>query len=800
MNVPMTWLSDFVDISGIEMRRFTDVMTAAGTKVEGVHTVGALLRNIVVGKVVSARPHPGSGKLRVCQVDVGAGQLLSIVAGAANVMPGDYVPVALDGACIADGKEIRTGDIRGEASQGMMCSVEELGFTRFDYPESPENGIYVFEAQHPLGADAIEILKMRADVVEYEITSNRTDCFSVVGIAREAAAAFEREFTLPKPALREEGGADASAEISVEIHNQEGCPRYVARVVTDVKIGPSPLWLRNRLTMAGLRPINNIVDITNYVNLELGQPLHAFDIDCVAQRRIIVRSAADGEQFVTLDGAERVLDASMLVIADPEKALAIAGIMGGENSKIGDGAQTVLFESACFDGPMIRAASAKLGMRTEASSKFEKGLDPNLTLAAIERAAELVEKLGCGKVLRGAVDVYPNVRVEKTVSYDAGRVSGIINAEFTHAQIEAYLARLGITAKDGAARIPTFRQDISIEADIAEEVARLFGYDNIPTARGTGAPTSIMAGKKTAKQVCEDDIRHKLVSFGLYEALTFSFESPRVFDSLRIPEGDALRNAIKIRNPLGEEYSIMRTQTIGGMLRSLSLNYNRRNPRAWLFELGKLYTPRTDGGGLAVETEVLTIGMYGGGADFFAAKGIAEAIINTVTDTDIDTAADSGLCFLHPGRAARLWVNSGADQAGIVGEVHPDVAAAYDIGERVYVAALNLSKLFDMPRPVKAYRPLPKFPGISRDIAVVLADTVEVAQMRRVIVAAAGQYLEGAELFDVYTGEQVGKGFVSAAFRLDFRAKERTMVDAEVDAAVSAVVESLGGTFGAKLR
>ncbi|MCL2616699.1 MAG: phenylalanine--tRNA ligase subunit beta, partial [Defluviitaleaceae bacterium] len=773
MNIPLSWLGDFVDISDIDTKRFVDGMTASGTKVESVHSMGAQLQNIVVGKVISAKPHPSSDKLRVFGVDVGEGALLTIVAGAANVMEGDVVPVAKSGATIGEGKQISTGEIRGVQSQGMMCSIEELGFSRQDYPEAPEYGIYVFSQPHPLGADVVQILRMCEDVIEFEITSNRVDCFSVIGIAREAAATFERKFDDMCPMPKEEGNGETSANISVEIANSKGCPRYVARVVTDVTIGPSPLWLRNRLTMAGIRPINNMVDITNYVNLELGQPLHAFDIDHVDGRHIIVRNAEQGEQFVTLDGQSRVLDSSMLVIADRNKALAIAGIMGGENSKISEGAHTVLLESACFEGAMIRAGSAKLGLRTEASAKFEKGLDPNLAMLAANRAAQLIEELSCGKVLKGVVDVFPGAAGQsaKTVAYSAQRVSRLINVPLSDAQIEAYLARLGISAANGVAIIPTFRQDLNIEADIAEEAARLYGYDRIPIERAEGlsasAPSSLTAGKKTPKQLGEDTLREMLASYGLFQALNFSFESPGVFDSLLIPQGHKLRDAIRIKNPLGEEYSIMRTQSVAAMLQSLSLNYNRRNPSAWLYEIGRTYTPR-EGAGLPCETEVLTIGMYGGGADFFAVKGIAEGLIARVCGADVQVVACTDVSFLHTGRAAKLLVE-GLD-IGFMGELHPEAADNFEINERVYIAVLDLTAIFSMLRPVKKYRPLPKFPGIGRDIAFVVANDITAAQMRDVIVFAAGEFLESAGIFDIYKGEQVGQGMVSVAFRLYFRA------------------------------
>jgi len=800
MNIPMSWLNDFVNISDIDLQRFVDGMTASGTKVEGVAKVGAELTNIVVGKVVSVKSHPAADKLRVFGVDVG-GRELTIVSAAENPKEGDIVPVATDGAVLSGGKEIIESDLRGVISQGMMCSIEELGFSRQDYPEAPEDGIYIFAEEPALGADVIQLLMLREDVVEYEVTSNRQDCFSVVGIAREVAATFERKLNVPQLVLKEESSGATADNISVEIENTKGCPRYVARVVTDVKVGPSPLWLRNRLSMSGVRPINNIVDITNYVNLELGQPLHAFNIDCVDERKIIVRNAKAGEEFVTLDGVSRTLDPSMLVIADPNKGLAIAGVMGGENSKVEEDVTTVLFESACFDGPTIRATSAKLGLRTEASSKFEKGIDPNLALVAINRAAELVELLGCGKVQRGVVDVYPEVRSETTVSYSAERISRLLNVSFTNAQIEEYLARLGITAKNGVAQIPTFRQDLAIEADIAEEVARMFGYDNIPTERKTGS-SSLMAGKKTEKQQTEDVLRETLAAYGLFEAISFSFESPGALDKLCIPQGSPLRSTIRIKNPLGEEYGIMRTQTVNAMLQSLSLNYNRRNASAWLFEIGKTYEPREGApvDALPIETEMLTIGIYGNEADFFVLKGIVEGLVARVADAELEVSACTEQAYLHPGRAAKIVANGGFGELGYIGEVHPEIAENYEIGTRVYIATLNLTKIFSMPRKTKKYKQLPKFPGTSRDIAFVVTNDVTAAQMQRTIQGAAGDKLESVELFDVYTGEQVGEGLVSVAYRLFFRAADRTLVDQEVDAAMANVLAVLKTAFNAQQR
>lgn len=796
----MSWLGEYVDLVGIELGQFMDGMTMSGTKVEGVERVGADISGVVVGVVRHIEVHPNADKLRVCLVDIGTEQL-SIATGAENVCLGDFVPVAKVGAVLAGAREIGLSEIRGLPSQGMMCSIEELGFTRQEYPEASEYGIYIFPKPQELGADVVKLLRMREDVVEFEITSNRVDCFSMVGIAREAAATFGRELRIPTSRLREEGGSSADM-VRVRLENPQACLRYLARVVENVVIEDSPLWLRNRLSMAGIRPINNIVDITNYVMLEMGQPMHAFDLSLV-EGGVVVRDARQGEKFTTLDGQEHILGPETLVIADEVKALGIAGIMGGEDSKIKAKAGTVLFESATFDGAGIRASSQKLGIRTDSSTRFEKGLDPNLALLAIDRAVQLVEELGCGTVAKGVVDVYNNKFCETEVEYDVGRINRLTNLELTAAEVEGLLGRLGIVADNGVATIPTFRADITREACIAEEVARLYGYDRIPSSgafarAGRGSP---YAGRKTNKQLVDDAVRESLAGYGFFEAVHFSFDSPGIFEKLRIPKEDEMRGRpLVIRNPLGDDFGIMRTVTIGGILRSLALNSRRRNKAAWLFELGREYLA---GEHRPAEPEKLTLGMYGNAADFFVLKGVIEGLLAGLrclkNGAGLRIRPGGDIPFLHPGRAARLALESG--ELGYMGELHPAVAQNFELDEqRVYLAVMDMGMINDATSLWGSYKELPKFPGVSRDIALVVREEVPVGALLGAIAEAAGELLENAELFDVYQGEQVSPGYVSLAFGLSFRAPERTLTDGEVSARIDVVLEKLEDEFQAKIR
>ncbi len=802
MEIPMTWLKEYVDIDLENINEFDHKMTMSGSKVEEVIRFGEGVEGIVVGKVLSIEKHPDADKLVITQIDVGDGNNRQIVTGATNLTVGDYVPVALHGSKVIGGKVIKRGSLRGQLSDGMLCSIEELGYTIQDYPDAAEDGIYVLDKPYELGADIVPILQIKENVVSFEITSNRPDCFSVLGLSREAAATFKKPFNPPQIVVKEEANDDITKIVDVEIKNSELCPRYIARVVKNVKIGHSPLWLRHRLTTAGIRPINNIVDITNYVMLEFGQPMHAFDISAIAKHegvhKIIVRNANDGEKFKTLDGVERTLDSSMLVIADCEKAVALAGVMGGENSKITEtGAEAmVLFESANFNGVNVRTTSKKVGLRTDASAKYEKGLDPNLAEAAVNRAVQLVEMLECGTVVKGCVDNYPNKREGWSVNFDLDRINSVLVTDLKTEDVATLLKPLEIEVSGNTAKIPTFRPDITMEADLMEEIARLYGYDNIKETLATGTPT---VGKKSFKQKVEDIIKNTMVSFGLYEALHFAFESPKVFDKLNIEQNDKLRNAIPIKNPLGEDFSIMRTTTLNSMLTSLQTNFNRRNPEAYLFELSKTYEAKSlPLSEQPYEPEILTIGFYGK-KDFYHLKGMAEGLFQTLGVSGITFERCKDLVFMHPGRTASI-IGKDGQNVGYIGEVHPSVLSNYEIETKAYIGVINAEYLYENANLEKIFEPLPKFPGVLRDIAMVVKKDVPVSEIERAIYAKGGNILRKATLFDVYSGKQIAEGFKSVAYSLMFRSDEKTLNDEEVSKVLRKIITNLEFTVEAQLR
>ena len=810
MKIPLSWIKEFVNID-VPVRRFMEDITLSGTIAETYEKLGADIDKVVVGRVDSIEQHPNADKLVITKVDIGETDKLQIVTGAINLKEGDYVPVALHGASLANGLVIKKGKLRGEVSEGMLCSIEELGNTRQDYPEAPEDGIYVFSERHPLGADARPILQLQDDVIDFEIYSNRPDCQSVYGMVREIAATYNKAFELPAINVKEQADGQASDFVEVEIQNPDLCPRYVARVVKNIKIGPSPQWMRRRLTMSGLRPINNIVDITNYVMLEYGQPLHAFDIDHIAlgpneKRKIIVRNSNKDENFVTLDGVERKLDETMLVIADPEKAVALAGIMGGENSKVTENASAVLFESACFNGTNIRLNSRKLGMRTDASGKFEKGLDPNLPLTAVNRAMELIEELGCGEVVPGVVDNYPSPREKRRVMYSPDNINKLLGTNINPEEMELFLARVDIITHQRAsnnenneyeAEVPTYRQDITQEADIAEEVARFFGYNNIPVNK---AQRNILGGGKTAYQRGEDLVKRTMAALGYSEAMTSSFEGPKVHDKLNLPPDSPLRNAVVITNPLGADFSMLRTSPYNGMLESLSVNFNRRNESARLFELTKVYLPRHEEnpGELPEEPIYLVIGAYDrAGIDFFDLKGDIEEFFDTLGIKHYEFDACSENLLLHPKRAAIISIG---DRVGEIGEVHPIIANTYEMETRAYIAVLELTPIINGITNSAAYVPLNKYPAIVRDIALQVKEDVPAAAIMRAIKEKAGPLLAGLKLFDVYQGKQVEEGHKSMAYSLTFRAADRNLTEAEVMAPVNSVLEHLQESLGIQLR
>ena len=805
MNTSLSWIKAYVPDLDVTAQEYTDAMTLSGTKVEGYEKLDADLDKIVIGQIEKIEKHPDADKLIICQVNVGT-ETVQIVTGAPNVKEGDKVPVVLDGGRVAGGHEpgqrvaggikIKKGKLRGVESCGMMCSIEELGSDRNMYPEAPEYGIYIFGDDAVVGESAIKALGLDDVVFEYEITSNRVDCFSVVGIAREAAATFGKEFHPPvvTPTGNDE---DVNDYIKVRVENTDLCPRYCARVVKNIKIGPSPKWMQRRLASVGIRPINNLVDITNYVMEEYGQPMHAYDLDTIAGHQIVVRNAEKGEKFVTLDGQEREMDDSVLMICDGEKAVGIAGIMGGENSMITDHVQTMLFEAACFDGTNIRKSSKKVGLRTDASGKFEKGLDPNNAQAAIDRACQLVEEMGAGEVVGGMVDVYGKKKEPVRVPFDADAINALLGTDIPEADMLGYFEKIGLEYDADAKEViaPTFRHDLFRLADLAEEVARFYGYDNIPTTLPSCEATT---GKLSFKNRVEDVAKDIAEFCGFSQGMTYSFESPKVFDKLLLDEDDVLRQAIPIMNPLGEDYSIMRTISLNGMLTSLATNYNRRNKNVRLYEMGNIYLPKslplTE---LPDERMQFTLGMYGEG-DFFSMKGIVEEFFEKVGLHKKETYdPNAGKNFLHPGRQANIIYEGRV--VGYLGEVHPQVADNYGIGERAYVAVIDMPEIVELATFDRKYEGIAKYPAVSRDISMVVPKEILVGQIEEVIEKKGGAYLESYKLFDLYEGAQIKPGFKSVAYSITFRAKDRTLEEADVSAAMKKILKALE-EMGIELR
>ena len=800
MNTTLSWIKAYVPDLTCTAQEYTDAMTLSGTKVEGYEAADRDLDKIVIGQIEKIEKHPDSDHLIICQVNVGA-ETIQIVTGAPNVKEGDKIPVVLDGGRVAgnhDGKmteggiQIKKGKLRGVESNGMMCSIEELGSSREFYPEAPEYGIYIFPEDAVVGADAIEELGLHDVTFEYEITSNRVDCFGVIGIAREAAATFGKEFH--PPVVTPTGNAEnASDYVKVTVKDTDLCPRYCARVVKNIRIAPSPKWMQRRLAAAGIRPINNIVDITNYIMEEYGQPMHAYDYDQLAGHEIIVRRAAKDEKFVTLDEQERTLDENVLVICDGEKSVGIAGIMGGENSMITDDVKTMLFEAACFDGTNIRLSSKRIGLRTDASAKFEKGLDPNNAEEAINRACQLIEELGAGEVVGGIVDVYPTVKEPVRIPFEPERINSLLGTDISAEEMLGYFKKidLGYDEKTNEIIAPTFRQDLFRTADLAEEVARFFGYANIPTTLPTGeATTGKLPFDLRVRAVAQD-----IAEFcGFSQGMMYSFESPKAFEKLMLPADSPLRNAIKIMNPLGEDFSIMRTQSVNGMLTSLGFNYSHRNKNVRLYELGNIYIPKalplTE---LPDERVQFTLGMYGDG-DFFTMKGVIEEFLDKLGMTGRKSyRPNSGKTFLHPGRQADVYY--GDKLLGFLGEVHPLVASAYGIGEKAYIAVLDMPAVTELATFDRKYAGIAKFPAVSRDISMVVPKQILAGEIEDVIIQRGGKILESCQLFDIYEGAQIRSGFKSMAYSITFRAKDRTLEEGDITAAMKKIwngLEALG--------
>ena len=805
MNTSLSWIKAYVPDLDVTAQEYTDAMTLSGTKVENYEELDADLDKIVVGQIDKIEKHPDADKLIVCQVNVGT-ESIQIVTGAPNVKEGDKVPVVLAGGRVAGGHEpgsrvaggikIKKGKLRGIESNGMMCSIEELGTSRDMYPDAPENGIYILPQDTEVGADVVKLLGLDDVVFEYEITSNRVDCYSVVGIAREAAATFRKTFCPPQvtPTGNDE---DVNDYIKVTVKDTDLCPRYCARVVKNIKIGPSPKWMQRRLASVGIRPINNLVDITNYVMEEYGQPMHAYDLDTIAGREIIVKRAEDGEKFTTLDGQERQMDSSVLMICDGEKSVGIAGIMGGENSMITDDVKTMLFEAACFDGTNIRKSSKKVGLRTDASGKFEKGLDPNNAQAAIDRACQLVEEMGAGEVVGGMVDVYGKKKEPVRVPFDADEINALLGTDISREDMLSYFRMIDLEYDEKTNEViaPTFRHDLFRLADLAEEVARFYGYDNIPTTLPKGEATT---GKLSFKLRIEEVARSVAEYCGFSQGMNYSFESPKVFDKLLLPADAPERRAISIMNPLGEDYSIMRTLSLNGMLTSLATNYNRRNKNVRLYELGNIYLPKelplTE---LPEERMQFTLGMYGEG-DFFSMKGVVEEFLEKAGLNQKEVYdPKAGKTFLHPGRQANIIYDGAV--IGYLGEVHPDVADIYGIGERAYVAVIDMPEVVSRANFDRKYEGIARFPAVTRDISMVMPKEIMVGQVEKVIEDKGGQYLESYALFDLYEGAQIKEGHKSVAYSIVFRAKDRTLEEADVSKAMDAILGALE-EMGIELR
>ena len=807
MNTALSWIKAYVPGLTCTDQEYCDRMTLTGTKVEGFERMDKNLEKIVVGQIEKIEKHPDADKLIVCQVNIGS-EVIQIVTGAPNVKVGDKVPVVLDGGKVAgghdggplpeDGIAIKAGKLRGVPSNGMMCSIEELGSSKDMYPDAPDNGIYIFPDSVKVGDDAIEVLGLHDTVFEYEITSNRVDCYSILGIAREAAATFDKPFVPPVVEVKE-AGDDVNNYIKVSIEDTDLCTRYCARVCRNIKIGPSPEWMQRRLAASGIRPINNLVDITNYVMEEYGQPMHAYDLSTIAGGQIIVRRAKDGDEFVTLDGQTRKLDNNVLMICDAEKEIGVAGIMGGENSMITDEVKTVLFEAATFNGPNIRKSAKRLGLRTEASGIFEKGLDPANAKAAIDRACQLIVELGCGEVVSGTVEEGLPIKPLRVLPFEPAKYNALLGTSVTEEQMLAIFKKLEVEVRDGKDGrelvIPSFRQDLVGRADMAEEVARFFGYDKIPTTLPKGETTT---GKLSFKLRIEQKARDIAEYCGFSQGMTYSFESPKVFNKLLLDADDKARAAITIANPLGEDFSIMRTLSLNGMLTSLSTNYNRRNKNVRLYELGNIYLakslPLTE---QPEERMQFTLGMYGDG-DFYSLKGVVEEFFDCIgMKKRIVYDPKAGKNFLHPGRQAKIVYEG--EELGYIGEVHPAVCDNYAIGTRAYVAVIDIMNVLDFATFDRKYEGIAKYPAVTRDISLEVPKNVLAGDIEGVIAQRGGKILESYQLFDLYEGDQIKDGYKSMAYSVTFRAKDRTLEESDVAGAMKKILNGLE-QLGATLR
>ena len=797
MNLSIKWLNDFVNTDGIEIKEYCDRMTDTGSKVEGYEKLGEDVQNVLVARVEKMARHENSDHLWVCQVNIGT-ETVQIVTGAQNVHEGDIVPAAIPVAHLPGDITIKPGKLRGVESYGMLCSYHELGLTEHDMPGYEGDGILILgeEFAQYVGKDVRDALLLRDTTVEFEITSNRPDCLSVIGLARETAVSFDRPWSCPTPTVKGAGDGDSVENyIKVAVEDSDLCARYSARVVKNVKIAPSPLWLRMRLRASGVRPINNIVDITNYVMLEYGQPMHAFDYSCLCGAQIKVRRAADGENFVSLDSKEHTLDSSMLVIADESKAVALAGVMGGENSEIKDTTVTVVFESANFDGASVRVTGKKNGMRTESSARFEKGLDPENTIPALQRACELVELLGAGEVVDGTIDVYPGKRASLTLPLNPTVINEFLGVEISEEFMIETLEKLECKVENGVITVPSFRNDLTCMNDIAEEIIRIYGYNDIKSSKITAENT---AGGRTPKQQFKVDLSDALCGMGLDEIHTFSFISPKYYDKIRLPEDENVRRSIVISNPLGEDTSIMRVTALPSMMEALALNNNMGNEDVCLYEMGNIYIPAAEEDDLPCESNVLTLGMYGN-VDFYTMKGIIEGALALGRIRGVEYEAVTDNATFHPGRCARLVAADG-EMLGIFGQLHPLTAQNYGFNAPVYAAELDFDAIFEHCDGVIEYKPLPKFPASTRDFSFVCDEALEVGKLSALIARAGGKLVEDVKLFDIYRGTQLGEGKKSVSFRVTLRASDRTLTVEEADKVSSKILSSLEHQLGLTLR
>ena len=792
MKLSREWLGEYTTI-GAPDKEYCDAMTMSGSKVEGWEVTGSEISRVVVGRVISMERHTNSDHMWVCKIDVGGERELQIVTGAQNVNIGDLVPVALDGSTLPGGKEIRTGKLRGELSEGMLCSLGELGLEQRDFPYAIEDGIFILEEDCLPGDDIRDVCGLNDSVVEFEITNNRPDCLSVRGLARESACTFHTPLTFAEPTVTA-GHGDIHEKLSVEIKDAELCPRYTARMVKNIKIAPSPKWMRRRLRASGVRPINNIVDITNYVMLEYGQPMHAFDYACLHDGKIIVRRAEEGESLRTLDGNDHALTPGMLVIADPEGPVALAGVMGGANSEITDETTTIVFESANFLGHSIRKTAIALGMRTDASGRFEKGLDLFATVPAVDRACELVEMLGAGEVFDGTIDVLAKEPETTFIELDDKRINALLGADIPREFMTDTLTSLGFELNGNTLTVPSWRGDCTMLADIAEECARFWGYDKIEATDIRGAATQ---GGYSEKTLFVRKLGTACRAMGYTEVMTYSFVSPSSLDKIKVPADSPLRDNYRILNPLGEDTSVMRTTALPSMLGVLSTNLSRRNMEAKLYEMATVYK-KQPGKVLADERTVLTLGAYGGDVDFFALKGAVEALLCAARTPDVRFTADTETAAFHPGRCAAVW--SGDTRLGTLGQIHPDVCAAYGLDGATYCAEIDVVLLHDLEGAEPVYTPLPRFPAITRDIAVVCDAAVPVGELTECIRKAEKNVLRGVKLFDVYTGVGIPEGKKSVAFSLTLRSDDGTLTDDHAEEAVRAVLDALRESFGAVIR